>query len=167
MDALDVVIEDARWADCDLEGLSIRAARGALEHLGLPAQLAEITVLGCDDARITVLNGDFRAKPSPTNVLSWPAEERAAAQPGGNPVAVEPDPDGTLPLGDIAISYDTCTREAAQAGKPLADHTLHLVVHGILHLLGYDHETDADAALMEGLETAILENMGLADPYHI
>jgi probable rRNA maturation factor len=68
-------------------------------------------------------------------------------------------------LGDIAIAYDTCAREAADGGKPLADHVTHLIVHAVLHLLGYDHENDPDALLMEGIETEILGKMGLPDPY--
>lgn len=70
-------------------------------------------------------------------------------------------------LGDIAIAYDTCAREAAEAGKTMRDHTLHLLVHGTLHLLGFDHERDRDATLMEGLETEILGKMGLGDPYKV
>ena len=122
-------------------------------------------MLACDDTQIAKLNADFRAKPTPTNVLSWPSEERAADEPGGLPQPAHPGPDGLIALGDIAIAYDTCAREAEAASKPLTDHVTHLIVHGTLHLLGYDHETEQDAALMEGLETKILGKMGLDDPY--
>lgn len=165
MDDLSVVIEDPRWAALALEALAETAVRATLTFLALVPDRCEVTVLACDDARIAVLNGDFRAKPTPTNVLSWPAEERAADLPGDNPQALKPGLDGLIELGDIAISFDTCAREAQAAGKPMADHVTHLVVHGVLHLLGYDHETDADAALMEGLEVKILGKMGLNDPY--
>lgn len=165
MDSLDVVIEDPRWEICDLAALCDAAARATLAHIGLDADAAELSVLGCDDARIAVLNADFRAKPTPTNVLSWPAEERAAKRAGDFPLPVQPDPDGTLPLGDIAISFDTCEAEAREADKPLRDHVTHLIIHGILHLLGYDHTRDGDATLMEGLETAILCKLGINDPY--
>ncbi|GLT09511.1 rRNA maturation RNase YbeY [Sulfitobacter porphyrae] len=165
MDDLSIVIEDPRWEALGLAGLAEAAIRATLTELALEPDNCEVTLLACDDARIAVLNGDFRAKPTPTNVLSWPAEERAADQPGGNPQAPEPGLDGLCELGDIAISFDTCTREAHAAGKPVSDHVTHLVVHGVLHLLGYDHETDADAALMEGLEVKILGKMGLNDPY--
>lgn len=84
---------------------------------------------------------------------------------GGAPLAPTPDFDGTLELGDIAISYDTCASEAAQAGKPMADHVTHLLVHGMLHLLGYDHIRDLDATLMERTEVEILGKLGLDDPY--
>jgi len=81
------------------------------------------------------------------------------------PAPAGPDPTGVIELGDIAIAYDTCAGEAAAAGRPMADHVTHLLVHGTLHLLGFDHERDADATLMEGLEVEILGNMGIADPY--
>jgi probable rRNA maturation factor len=81
------------------------------------------------------------------------------------PQPPEPDVFGAIELGDVAISYDTCQAEAIQAGRALADHTMHLMVHGILHLLGFDHIRDKDATLMESIETDILGKMGIADPY--
>lgn len=159
---VECIIDDPRWKA--LSGLAEKAHQATLQHLGLDPAQFEVSVLGCDDARIAALNADFRGKPRPTNVLSWPSAERAAAHDGQGPAA--PDADADPALGDIAIAYDTCAAEAAAAGKPLADHALHLLVHGILHLLGYDHERPADAALMEGLEVEILGNLGLADPYN-
>ena len=157
---VDCMIEDRRWAAVDLEALAEAAAEATFSHLNLIG--FEVSVLGCNDARIAILNEDFRGKPTPTNVLSWPSDERGAAVDGGQPLP----PSRTDPeLGDIAIAYDTCAAEAEAAGKNIADHTTHLVVHGILHLLGYDHDRDLDATLMEGLESRILGNMGVADPY--
>jgi probable rRNA maturation factor len=162
----DVVIEDPRWEAAGLVALVERAARAALAHLGLPTEGYELAVLGCDDARIAVLNGDFRDKPAATNVLSWPSEERGAAAEGGAPGPPPPsDPDEPAHLGDLALAFDTCAAEADSAGKPLADHVTHLVVHGVLHLLGYDHTRDGDAALMERIETEILGKLGVPDPY--
>ena len=166
VDNFDVLIEDARWQDVALEPLAHRAAAAALDHLGLDAALCSLSLLACDDAHIAGLNADFRRKPTPTNVLSWPAQERGADTPGAAPIAPEPDPDSTYDLGDIAISYDTCAREAAASQKPLQDHTTHLIIHGVLHLLGYDHIYDKDAALMETLEVEILGKLGLNDPYN-
>ncbi|MDO8881976.1 MAG: rRNA maturation RNase YbeY [Pseudotabrizicola sp.] len=163
---VDCVIEDDRWERLGLESLSLRAASAVLAGLGMPEPGFTLCVMGCDDARISVLNAEFRGKPLPTNVLSWPSEDLAEDGPGADPArplageAAEP-----WSLGDIAISYDTCAREAKAAGKPLADHVLHLVVHGVLHLLGYDHVDDADAALMEKHEVAILATLGVDDPY--
>ncbi|WP_114292851.1 rRNA maturation RNase YbeY [Pseudosulfitobacter sp. DSM 107133] len=156
-------MEDPRWEQAGLSPLADRAAQATFSHLNISE--AEIAILACDDARIAGLNADFRGKPTPTNVLSWPSDERGAERAGGIPLPPEPDPDGTLELGDIAIAYDTCAAEAAAAGKSLPDHATHLIVHGILHLLGYDHVRDADATLMERLEVEILGKMGLDDPY--
>jgi probable rRNA maturation factor len=98
--------------------------------------------------------------------LSWPSEERGAEVAGDVPDAPEPgEADDPESLGDIAISYDTCAAEAVAAGKPLEDHVTHLVVHGLLHLLGYDHVRDADGDLMEATEVRILARLGLSDPY--
>ena len=137
-----------------------------LADLGLSEEGFEISLLGCSDARIAELNADFRGKPQPTNVLSWPSDERGAARDGGRPQRPEPGAPG-MPeeLGDIAIAWETCAREASEQGKELRDHIVHLLVHGTLHLLGYDHVRAQDAALMEGAEVRILAKMGLPDPY--
>lgn len=162
---VDCVIEDPRWAAFGLDALAQSAALAALAGLGLPAQGFLIVVMGCDDARIAALNADFRGKPQATNVLSWPSEDRAAGTPGMMPVLPEPDPDDPTELGDIALAWETCAKEAAEHGKSPADHVTHLLVHGILHLLGYDHIDEADAVLMETTEARILATLGVADPY--
>ncbi|WP_170545101.1 rRNA maturation RNase YbeY [Ruegeria arenilitoris] len=161
---LELTIEDTRWQG--LEPLAARAIRAVLDYCDLDADLCEISLLACDDPRIAELNAEFREKPTPTNVLSWPAEELAPDQPGQSPLPPEPDFTGEIALGDIAISYDTCAREAAEAGKPMDDHVTHLIIHGTLHLLGYDHIHDADADLMEAVEIDILGKLGLDDPYN-
>lgn len=162
----DTIFEDDRWQNAGLEILSETAARAALAHLGLSHEDYEIAVLGCDDARIAVLNADFRGKPQPTNVLSWPEEDLSPDEEGDDPLPPEEgDPDDPHHLGDIALAFETCQREAVELGISMKDHVTHLVVHGVLHLLGYDHIRDADATLMERLETEILGNLGLADPY--
>ncbi|MFX0541213.1 rRNA maturation RNase YbeY [Roseovarius sp. S4756] len=160
---MDVMIEDRRWRALDLEPLAERAGRAALKHLRLDPAAFEISLLACNDARIAALNEDFRGKPQPTNVLSWPSGERGAARAGDVPGL--PDPAADAELGDIAIAYETCAREAEAGGKPLADHATHLIVHAVLHLLGYDHIRDEDAMLMEACEVAILCKLGISDPY--
>jgi probable rRNA maturation factor len=167
MDGLvETVIEDVRWQGFGLEALAERAGRAALAGLGLPVEGFAISLMGCNDARIAVLNADFRGKSLPTNVLSWPSEERGAEFVGEAPELPESgSAEDPTPLGDIAIAWETCAREAAEQGKPMADHVTHLLVHGTLHLLGYDHVQDEDAALMEGLEVRILASLGVSDPY--
>ncbi|WP_127903989.1 rRNA maturation RNase YbeY [Solirhodobacter olei] len=163
---VETVIEDRRWDGIGLGQIAERGARAALAGVGLMPDGFSVALLACDDARIAALNGTFRGKGSATNVLSWPAEERGAGAEGARPDLPEPGGAG-MPreLGDIAIAWETCAREAEAAGKPLSDHAMHLVVHATLHLLGYDHIREGDAALMEGLETRILAGMGLPDPY--
>lgn len=166
MDLVETIVEDARWEVFGLSALAERAGRAALAGTGLPIEGFTISLMGCDDVRIAALNADFRGKPAPTNVLSWPSEERAADVAGGEPVRPEPgaadDPES---LGDIAIAWETCVREAAEQEKPMADHVTHLIVHAVLHLLGHDHVDEADAAVMEGLEVRILASLGVSDPY--
>lgn len=163
---VETLTEDPRWEAFGLDTMADRAVHAVLDDQGLPAVGFLVSLLGCSDARIAELNADFRGKPQPTNVLSWPSEERGAEADGGVPAA--PDA-GTIEmpeeLGDIAIAWETCAREAADQGKPMADHVAHLLVHGLLHLLGYDHLRDGDAALMEAAEVRILAKLGLADPY--
>jgi len=159
----DVVIEDARWQAIALNELAEAAARATLAHLGLDPDDWEIAVLGCDDARIKVLNAAFRDTDRPTNVLSWPSEERPPAPPGAQPARPVSGRDPAL--GDIAIAYDTCAREAAEAGRSLGAHATHLLVHATLHLLGFDHIRDPDATLMQRTEARILGKLGIPDPY--
>ena len=155
---VEVVNEDLRWKDAGLETLAQRAASGTFAHLGL--QDLSFACLGTDDAGIAALNAQFRDKTQPTNVLSWPSETLRPSAPGGVP-PLPNDPE----IGDIALSFDTCAAEAEAAGIAFDDHVTHLVVHGILHLLGYDHEDEADADLMEATEIAILMSLGVANPY--
>ena len=167
---VDCLTEDHRWEALEpdaqsLEALAETAAAATLRQLGLDPAAYEISLLGCNDTRIAELNADFRGKPQPTNVLSWPSDERGAEFPGKMPHAPELAAQGLTELGDIAIAYETCAAEALQAGKSLVDHTSHLIVHGTLHLLGFDHDRDLDATLMEGLEVEILGKLGIADPY--
>jgi len=163
---VDTVIEDPRWDAAGLEAMAERAGRAVLAELGLTPGGFLICVMGCDDDRIATLNADFRGKPTPTNVLSWPSADRAPDTPGDAPTPPDPgDSDDPEELGDIAIAWGVCQAEAASQGKPFADHVTHLVAHGVLHLLGYDHETDEDAALMEGIEIRALARLGIANPY--
>ena len=159
--SVDVIMEDPRWAKAGLEALAERAVAATLTHLNLAPEAWEVAVLGCDDARIAALNTDFRDKTTATNVLSWPSRERGAQTAGQDPDPPQGDPE----LGDIALAYETCQREAVAQGKLPEQHFLHLIVHGVLHLLGYDHVRDGDGDLMESHEVAILAELGVDDPY--
>ncbi|MBF9028893.1 rRNA maturation RNase YbeY [Rhodobacterales bacterium HKCCE3408] len=154
---IDVLIEDEAWTG--LEALAARACPETLAELGLDPGDYAVSILGCDDERIAALNAEFRGKPTPTNVLSWPAAEIALPE-GGNPPMPAPGE-----LGDIAIAHGVCAREAAEQSKAFDDHVTHLLVHATLHLVGFDHEHDADAAIMENLERLILARLGVPDPY--
>lgn len=162
---IDVIIEDNRWEKLDLPTLTEAAFRVVCSAVDLDVEQSEFAVIACNDARIAELNGTFRGKSEPTNVLSWPAQELATEVPGAAPNRPKPDFVGEFGLGDIAISWDTCARETLAQGKPMRDHVTHLIVHGLLHLLGYDHIRDPDATVMESLETRILGKMGIDDPY--
>jgi probable rRNA maturation factor len=139
--------------------LAREAVEAALQ--GAPVgPLAEVSVVLTDDAAQHALNREWRGKDSPTNVLSFPALEPVALAAGA-----AADPRRPALLGDVVLALETTRKEADAAGKTLAAHATHLLVHGVLHLLGYDHETEADAALMEPVETRILARLGVADPY--
>ena len=145
---IDVEIEEPAWtlALPDAETLMRRAARATLDSEG--ASDEGVTLLLTDDETVRELNARFRQQDKPTNVLSFPAPH--------NPERF---------LGDVALAYGVCAREAAEQGKPLAHHLQHLVAHGVLHLLGYDHEDDDEAEAMEGLERVVLAGLGVPDPY--
>jgi probable rRNA maturation factor len=156
---VEVMIEDARWEAVGLEALAEEAVRAALDVVGRDPERHEISLLACNDARIAELNEAFRGRAAATNVLSWPAFDG---------LVPEQDADGDLEplfLGDLALAYETCAGEAAEAGQPFEAHLRHLVVHGVMHLLGHDHETDDAADEMEAFEAKILARMGVPNPY--
>ena len=151
----EIAIEDDRWRSHPDPKAAVQAAVCALVAAN-PAGLGQpsaATIVLSDDARVSALNATFRRQPVPTNVLSFPAAP-GASEPG------EP-----AYLGDVIIARETVEREAEAAGICLAHHLQHLTIHGVLHLLGYDHDTDARAEIMEALETQVLASLGVADPY--
>jgi len=151
-----LVVADCWQAEADAETVIQRAVALAAEIADADVGEAELAVMLTDDAGIRTLNLNWRGIDKPTNVLSFPA-----LPPTG---AVGPD-DAPRMLGDIAIAYETTRKEADDEQKPFDHHLSHLAVHGFLHLIGYDHEKDADAEAMEGLETEILAQLGIPDPY--
>lgn len=148
--AVEIAVESPRWETLPAAEDVVRGAiEAALADCG--EANAEVSVALADDAQIRELNRHWRGKDSATNVLSFPA-------PGQQP-------DGARFLGDIILAFETVEREAAEEAKPLAHHVAHLAVHGTLHLLGYDHENDSDAEVMERRERDILARLGIPDPY--
>lgn len=160
------IVEDAGdWSAlgdiAQLEGQILRAAEAVAAEPAVaaflptaPAVAGAVVALSCDES-VAGLNAQFRGKAKPTNVLSFPAPHSAQPLEDGEPRA----------LGDIVLAVETITREAAEMGLPVAHHLTHLVVHGLLHLLGYDHLTAEDAEAMEALEIRILAKLGIGDPY--
>lgn len=163
---LELRIDGGDWAALgDAEALARRAAEAALAEAGLAGRPCEISLLLTDDATIADLNRQHRGRSAPTNVLSWPAFPLAPPAPGHPPPPPPTVPFGVVALGDIALAAGTVAREAQAENLAIADHAAHLMVHGVLHLLGYDHATDADAAVMERVERDALARLGVADPY--
>ncbi|HZH27838.1 MAG TPA: rRNA maturation RNase YbeY [Azospirillaceae bacterium] len=149
----------------DPEGLAERAARAAVAGAvragaahRIPPEGAEMSVTLSDDESVRVLNRDYRGKDKPTNVLSFALAdetEESVTSGAGFPIL----------LGDVVLAFETVDREAREQGKALSDHVAHLVVHGVLHLLGFTHDEEDEASRMEALETAVLATLGIADPY--
>ncbi len=157
----DVSIPEPQWSESflDVEAITQRAMTLTVQHANLPKRIdmrdLEASVVLANDDLIHVLNREYRGMDKPTNVLSF------ATLDSDDPV---PD-EGPFPLGDIILSYQTIDREASEQGKFFKDHFTHMIVHGTLHLLGYDHQTEDEANIMETLEIRILQKMNIQNPY--
>ena len=154
--ALELDVRDSRWADVipDVYVFIKRAVETTYQAVG-EAGPFELSVVLTDDPTIQCLNKEFRKKDQPTNVLSFAVRDTGQVHsPGLSEV-----------LGDVVISFDTMAREAGEIRKEIPDHFCHLLVHGVLHVLGYDHVHDKDAVEMEALETYVLKTLGLSDPW--
>lgn len=152
---IEIQVEDPAWAGAlpEVAAVVARAAAAVLGEAATPDGDPLATVLLEGDDAVRALNARFRDRDAPTNVLSFPS----TAVPGA--------PDDDPYLGDIILAFGVCTREAAEQGKPLAHHLSHLVIHGLLHLMGHDHQTDHEAELMEARERTLLAGLGIDDPY--
>jgi probable rRNA maturation factor len=159
---VDVEVEADAWT-LAVPGAEARARRAALAALAAAPDLAPprpgLVILLADDEAVRDLNARFRGKDAPTNVLAFPSPDPGRV-PGGALFGAGP----SAHLGDIALAYGVCAREAREQGKPLADHLAHLVIHGVLHLLGFDHQDEAEAEVMEARERTLLAGMGVPDP---
>lgn len=148
---LDIIVEDPAWPGADLEDRLREAVATGLATAGVAGPV-EVSLLLTGDGRQQELNARHRNVDRPTNVLSFPQDAPAA-------------PAAPRHLGDISLAHGTVAAEAARDAKTLSDHAAHLAIHGLFHLLGYDHDTEEDAAEMEALETSALARLGIADPY--
>ncbi|MDB2390915.1 rRNA maturation RNase YbeY [Alphaproteobacteria bacterium] len=160
---IDIVIDHDSWPTDAGDHVKLRF--GQMLDLALAAHDmtgCDVSLLLCSDAKIRQLNHDHRGKDKATNVLSFPSENDDQIPFG---MATHADDQNREQIGDIAIAYETCVREADDGGISLHDHITHLFGHGVLHLLGYDHEQDADADEMESLEISLLAAIGIANPY--
>ncbi len=157
---------EAPWPDADWAALATRTARAAVAatahgELATTPATVEISVRLATDAEVQTLNRQYRGKDKSTNVLSFPM-----IQPDLLDTVTQNSDDGEVLLGDIVLAHGVCAAEAADKGIDLADHVAHLVAHGVLHLLGYDHQGEGEAAGMEAIERSVLAGLGIADPYH-
>lgn len=152
---LDILVEAGAWPDeAELCALAEAAVGAALDELALSGGASELSLVFTDDEHIRALNAGWRGKDEPTNVLSFPAFPPKKGSARLPPM-----------LGDVVLAFETVAREAALEEKPFDHHLSHLLVHGLLHLLGYDHETEAEAETMEALERRILARLAIGDPY--
>ncbi|MFN4140668.1 rRNA maturation RNase YbeY [Aestuariivirga sp.] len=150
-----IEVEDESWRELlGLEDLALRAAAAALAGAGKALGEGEVALLFTSDSAVAELNAEWRGKAGATNVLSFPSAPDMPVPAGER-----------RPLGDIVLAHGVIAREAREQGKTLHAHTSHLIVHGVLHLLGYDHEDEQEALDMERLETGILKGLGIPDPY--
>ncbi|WP_404371608.1 rRNA maturation RNase YbeY [Sphingomonas sp. MMS24-J45] len=153
------------WPAHDWDTLATRAAMAAIARtphaeLATGPATVEISIRLADDAEVQTLNAQYRQKDKPTNVLSFPMIQADLLDTVG-----QNSDDGEVLLGDIVLAYETCAREAAEKNISVADHATHLIVHGTLHLLGYDHMVGTEAEAMEAIEIDTLAALGLSDPY--
>src|SRR5690348_2506930 len=158
MRGITLLVEDPNWRSH--RGLQARLKKAAEAARRAARMKSGFTILLTGDKQLRALNHDFRGKDKPTNVLSFPGDSMNGRTAGRFASAVAPGY-----AGDIAIAYGVTKKEAKAAGKNFAEHASHLVVHGVLHLGGYDHERPKDASVMEPLEVKILKRLGIADPY--
>ncbi|MCA1198835.1 rRNA maturation RNase YbeY [Sphingomonas sp. R647] len=165
---LDVAVQaEPGWPELDWDALGMKAAAAAVDqtpygYLSTSDAMIEIAVRLTDDAEVHQLNAQYRQKDKPTNVLSFPMIEPDLIES-----LTQNSDDGEVILGDIILAQGVCEREAEEKGISVEQHATHLIVHGVLHLLGYDHQGDSEAEAMESMERTALATLGIPDPYLI
>ena len=160
--SVDLIMEDARWKTLNLFSIANAAFKETLSQLNLKSENFICCVLACSGEKIKGLNAQFRGKNNSTNVLSFPSKAGNYATKRSSKFKTSTDP---FELGDIAIAYEVCKKEADVSKIKFEDHVYHLIIHSVLHLLGYDHEEEKNAAEMEKIEVQVLANLGISNPY--
>ena len=160
--SVDLIVEDARWKTLNLLQIANSAFKETLSQLNLRSENFICCILACSDRKIRGLNSQFRGKNNPTNVLSFPSTLETSLIKRISKLESNVEP---FELGDIAIAYELCKKEADTSKIDFEHHLYHLIIHSVLHLLGYEHGEDTDAAKMEKIEVQILANLGITNPY--
>jgi probable rRNA maturation factor len=160
--SVDLVMEDARWKKLNLLQIANAAFKETLSQLNLRSENFICCILACSSKKIKGLNAQFRGKNNSTNVLSFPSTPQIHDVSSMSKFESNIDP---FELGDIAIAYEVCKKEADVSNIDFEDHVYHLITHSVLHLLGYDHEEEENAAKMEKIEVQVLAKLGINNPY--
>ena len=166
---INILINDLRWSKTKLQDTCERSFGLAMSVSDEMNFNPEVSILACNDKEICELNEKFRGQNSPTNILSWPEYELKSEIPGQPPrkmKAVVEEASRLTFIGNLAISFDRCSTESKESEITFDDHMTHILLHGCLHLLGFDHQNDLDANLMEGMEINLLSSIGIKNPYY-
>ena len=160
--SVDLIMEDARWKTLNLIQIANAAFKETLSQLNLKSENFICCILACNNKKIEDLNAQFRGKKNSTNVLSFPSKVEVYETINGSQSDTNADP---LELGDIAIAYEVCKTEAIVSKIEFEDHVCHLIIHSVLHLLGFNHDEEKNAVEMEKIEVQVLAKLGISNPY--
>ena len=160
--SVDLIMEDARWKTLNLIQIANAAFKETLSQLNLKSENFICCILACNNKKIEDLNAQFRGKKNSTNVLSFPSKVEVYETINGSQSETNADP---LELGDIAIAYEVCKTEAIVSKIEFEDHVCHLIIHSVLHLLGFNHDEEKNAVEMEKIEVQVLAKLGISNPY--
>ena len=167
---INIIFKDKRWMKIPLEEIAKGALKLIADRFAAKENNFEISILASNDNEIKELNKNFRGTDSITNIISWPEQESQSRQAGHLPIKMDKfksDSEGIIFLGNLAISFERCSTEAKEKNTYFEDHILHLLLHGCLHLIGFDHQNESDATLMENIEIRLLSGVGIKNPYEL
>ena len=167
---INIIFKDKRWVNIPLEAIAKGALKLIIDKFLGQDNNFEVSILASADAEIKELNKNFRGNNTSTNIISWPEHESQIKQPGHFPEQInkyQSRSEGVTFLGNLAISFERCSTEAIEKNIHFEDHILHLLLHGCLHLIGFDHQNELDANLMEDIEIRLLSGVGIKNPYEL